>query len=122
MLRNVLTPDVREFVSLHVGSMADLQVLVALFEDDGRWWDAQSMSVRTGVDPARARQSLEALAAQNLLDIRVSDAVRYRLHPGSDDLTHGLHALAAAYRKYPTAVVKFVAGAADTESVTLRKE
>ena len=89
--------------------VVDLEVLVALIHGGNRWWDFESMAARTGTDPSDARRILEGLAAQNLLDIRISDAVRYRLQPGRDDLARSLDALALAYRKDPVAVLNFVA-------------
>jgi hypothetical protein len=108
MTRDLLTPRVRDFLNAHVTREGDLDVLLALIHDGTRWWDFESMAARTALDPITTRQSLETLAAQNLLDIRISDAVRYRLHPGSDELARSLDALAAAYRKDPAAVVNYV--------------
>jgi hypothetical protein len=110
MVRDALARRVREFLNVHLTRVGDLEVLLALIEGGNRWWDAHSMAIRIGMDPAGTRESLEALAAHNLLDIRVSDEVRYRLHPGSDELARNLEALSAAYRASPTAVVNYVMG------------
>jgi hypothetical protein len=110
MIGDVLTARVREFLRIHVPHVDALQVLLLLIDGGHRWWDADDVGIRTGIEPAVVAKSLEGFAAQNLLDIRISDAVRYRVHAGSPELARGLDLLAAAYRKSPTAVVSFVAG------------
>jgi len=51
-----------------------------------------------------ARQVLEAFASRNLLDIRISDDVRYRLRAGTPELARGLGLLIETYRRSPTLV------------------
>src|SRR5262245_43288136 len=101
MTLDLLPTRVRAFLNGHVSGVSDLEVLLALIHGGHRWWDFESLAARTALDPTSVRFSLEALAAQNLLDIRISDAVRYRLHPGRDDLARSLEAVAAAYRQNP---------------------
>jgi hypothetical protein len=65
-----------------------------------------------------ARATLERFAQQNLLDIRISDDVRYRFQPGTDQLETAASAFAAAYRRDPALVVQYVAeSAAETDSL-----
>ena len=52
----------------------------------------------------KARRVLEAFASRNLLDIRISDDVRYRLRPGTPELAHGLGLLIETYRRSPSLV------------------
>jgi hypothetical protein len=51
-----------------------------------------------------ARRVLDSFASRNLLDIRISDAVRYRLRPGTRELQAGVAAVAEAFRRSPGAV------------------
>jgi hypothetical protein len=96
---------VREFLFAHVTNLGDLKVLVTLINGGDRWWDARSVAVYAGVDVADARRCLEEFAVKNLLDIRISDAVRYQLRPGTRELEGRLEALITAYRKSPADVV-----------------
>jgi DNA-binding IclR family transcriptional regulator len=105
-----LPDDVRTFLSLHVESLEHLAILLALIESDSRWWDARAMSGRVGIAPADARRALEGFASRNLLDIRITDDVHYRLRPGTTDLDAGVRALADAYRRSPPTVLRWAAG------------
>ena len=59
-------------------------------------------------DPVAVRTLLDRLCSQNLLDIRVTDDVRYRYRPGTGDLAAAADALLAAYRRDPLAVARLV--------------
>jgi hypothetical protein len=98
---------VRDFLIAHVTSAGDLKVLLTLINGGDRWWDARSVAVHAGVDVIDARRCLEEFAGKNLLDIRISDAVRYQLRPGTRELERRLEALVTAYRNSPAAVVAY---------------
>ena len=106
---NRIPAIVREFLIAHVTSAGDLKVLLTLINGEDRWWDARSMAVYAGVDVMDARRCLEEFAVKNLLDIRISDAVRYQLRPGTRELQQSLDALVTAYRNSPAAVVAYAA-------------
>lgn len=105
-----LPDDVRGFLSEFVESIEELSVLLALIEADTRWWDSRTMAAQSGVDVSMARRTLESYASRNLLDIRISDDVRYRLRPGTPDLEDALHRLAAIYRTTPRTLLQWAAG------------
>lgn len=107
---------VSEFVTAHLSSLEDLQVLMICIEGPGRWWDAGSMAREVGVAPGAARRSLDQLARRNLLDIRITDDVRYRFAPGTPELEATAQAVAAAYRRNPISIVQLV----DTSRRSLR--
>jgi hypothetical protein len=109
---DLLSPDARQFLETFVSGMRDLDVLAALLDGERRWWDARSMAAFLSAPPAETRRVLDRFAAANLLDIRVSEDVRYRLHPGSEDVANQLQAFAAVYRQTPAVVFRWVAGRA----------
>ena len=90
-------------------SLQDLQLLVTMMDDPARWWDARAMASHTGNPTGSTRQALDRLAARNLLDIRVTDEIRFRYGPGTPDLVTAGAAFSEAYRKNPLAVAKLVA-------------
>ena len=112
MTTEFLATEVVDFLTRYVRSFDDLGVLVALIENDRRWWDSKSMAAHAGIDAVNAKRALEAFARQNLLDIRITDDIRYRLRPGNLDLENGLHAFAASYHRAPTVVLRWVASLA----------
>ena len=110
--RNVLSDFidscVQDFLTTHINSIGDLEVLLALVDGGARWWDVPSMAAQLGIPVTAARRALDALAASNLLAIRVSDDIRYQLQPGNADLEERVQQFVAAYRKSPVSVLRWV--------------
>ena len=97
------------FLATYIASVAEFQLLAALIDAPDRWWDAASASREIGLQVASMGAMLDRFAQANLLDIRVSDAVRYRLRPGTPELEHDVAALRDAWRFHPAAVMQAVA-------------
>lgn len=102
-----MNAELQQFLEKHIRSECDLYVLLALLESEGRWWDAEGIASHIGKAAAEARPSLEFLTASNLLDIRISDRLRYRLRPGTIELEGSVHAFAAAYCASPASVLRW---------------
>ena len=107
-----LAPLVAEFLRAHIASVDELELLMLLVMSGGRWWDAASAARELGMRTRRARAGLDALAAHNLLDIRITEDVRYQFRPGTPALEAAALALATVYQRTPAAVVHVVARAA----------
>jgi hypothetical protein len=93
-----------EFVATNLRSVEDLDLLVAMAAGGDRWWDAARTSRELGISRVAARSALERLAARNLLEIRVTDDVRYQLRPGTAALRAAVRACLRAYDADPGAV------------------
>lgn len=107
-----------DFVDAHIRSVADLRILFACVDNPERWWSSTTLGRELGIGEQLARGSLERFARQNLLDIRVSDDVRYRFQPGTEQLEAVVRTFAAAYRQDPALVVHFIAeSAAERDSL-----
>jgi hypothetical protein len=89
-------------------SVQDLQLLLTMIDDPERWWDARSIADHTRNSTTSTRQGLDRLAARNLLDIRVTEEVRFRYGPGTPELVTAGAALSDAYRKNPLAIAGLV--------------
>lgn len=107
-----LPPDVSAFIRDHRLTPDEMEALSAMSDAPGRWWDAKSISGEIGVPLSIARGILDHLAALNLLDIRVTDEVRYRFQPGTDGLGRTISQLVSLYRTDRAAVVRALAPAA----------
>jgi DNA-binding IclR family transcriptional regulator len=94
-----------EFTKRHLGSIEDLQILLVCIESDDRWWSSGNIAQHIGVTQAAARRALDRLVQKNLLDIRVSDDVRYRFAPGTPELEADVAAWLVQYRRDPLSVV-----------------
>lgn len=93
-----------------LGSLQDLQLLLILMDDPEHWWDARAIAEESGNSSSSSGQALDRLAAKNLLDIRVTDDIRFRYRPGTPELERAGAALAEAYRRNPIAILKYVTG------------
>lgn len=103
---------VAEFMERHIASADELMLLVAMIDAPDRWWDPTIASRELGLPQRDARVILDRFTAANLLDIRVTDDVRYRFRPGTPDLDRGASAFGEAYRAHPATVAQHVARSA----------
>ncbi len=106
-----LPPLVRAFMSDHIRTLDELQLLITCVYSEDRWWDATAVARELGVSAVAARHALDHLASRNLLDIRITGDVRYRFHPGTDELRDAALVVAETYRANPAGVINLVAGA-----------
>lgn len=99
-------PDVvASFLRDHMRNREDLHLLVAVSSSDQRWWDDATVATELFMDRAQARGVLEHLAAHNLLEIRLTEDVRYQFRPGTPQLRDAALSAVAAYRSRPDAVL-----------------
>ncbi len=103
-----VAPLVLAFVADHIGSLDELQLLLAVVQTPERWWDATSAARELGIATPAAGRALDALAGRNLLDIRITADVRYQFRPGTDALRAAAVATEDAYRTNPLGVVQLV--------------
>jgi hypothetical protein len=103
-----LPPNVVSFGESHVSSIDELVVLIALMESSSRWWDARMVARELGILPVSASNILDHLAARNLLDIRITDEIRYQFRPATPELGAAAQEFAEAYRRYPADVIRAV--------------
>jgi hypothetical protein len=106
-----------QFARSHVHSVEALQVFILCVDQRDRWWDATAVGRAASITESRARRILDEFARANLLDIRISDAVRFRFAPGIQELEDHAVAFASAYHTNPTGVVKLIARSTVSDSV-----
>lgn len=109
MVSSEFSPAVVAFMADHVRSLDELQLLMSVIQSSERWWDARVAAREIGLSHAAAGEALDRFAAQNLLDIRVTDEVRYQFRPGTDVLRDAARATSEAYRRNPIALARLVA-------------
>ena len=83
-------------------------MLIELIETPSRWWDARAIARQVGIQRSAASRILDRLATCNLLDIRVTEHVRYQYRPAVPEVASAAGALAEAYRRNPGAVIQAV--------------
>ena len=100
------------FIARYVGSVEDLHVLITCIRERDRWWDTRTIGAELGLSEPAVLGTFERLARHNLLDVRVTEAVRYRFAPATHDLEQLALAFAEAYWTNPLAVTQHVTGVA----------
>ena len=81
-----LDPETIAAITACVRSFEELEVLLFLAGNRERYCSAVMIATETGLPAAAAGVALETLAARNLLDVRIADAVRYKLDPASAEV------------------------------------
>lgn len=108
--RAEIPASVVQFVTEHVRSVDQLEVLLLLMQSPDKWWDAPSLARELMIDIDSARRALERFASQNLLAIAVTGDVRYRFQPGDMRLREVAEAFNVAYRSNRLAILNLVTG------------
>ena len=108
MSRATLPAELTTFALDCVGSPDALELLSLMVDAPERWWDSSTASQELGVSAGSARSLCETLARHNLLDIRITEAVRYRFHPGTPEIERLAQALVAEYRRNPVLLVRLL--------------
>ena len=103
-------PSVVAFVTDHVRTRAELQLLMAMIQSGDRWWDARAAAHESGLSVQEARRALDYFGAHNLVDIRITGDVRYQYRPGTSTLRESAEACAAAFRTRPLDLAQLVTG------------
>lgn len=78
-----LPAAVRRFLERSIKSVEQLEVLLLVLRARDRYWDADAIADHLGLRRDHAASSLEALAGQNLLDVRLSESIKYRYGPAT---------------------------------------
>jgi len=120
MFGSKIPADVRRLIEEHIGSAAQLEVLLLVWERRQMDWSADEVSRELRSTPDIAGRSLSELAAAGLLHCSTSgdtlpvpgkDApgeARYRFPVGDDALAQTLGALEKAYRERRYSVLDLI--------------
>lgn len=103
-----LPPDIVSFATTNLPSVEELRVLVVFVEGRERWHNADTIAKTLHISDTVAQAALDHLARRNLLDIRVTDDVRYRFRPGTPLLESQATAVVATYRRNPRQILKLI--------------
>jgi hypothetical protein len=103
-----LSRDLEAFLAEHISSVEDLEILAALLDAQTRWWDSRALAAHLSAEDNAVRHVLERFASRNLLDIRISDDVRYQLRPGTASLAQSMEEFATVYKRSPSILFSWV--------------
>ncbi len=103
--------SLRRFLAESIGTVERLEILLLLRRQSDRYWDARAVSHRLDLESDLAAASLEALARHNLLDVRLTDTIRYRFAPATAEQRTHADRTAALWRESRESVVRALSGA-----------
>jgi hypothetical protein len=89
----------REWISRHVTSVEQLDLLLLLDEDGSRFWSIDNAASALRLQRSVVRAAAEGLAARNFLEVRFGEDVLYRLDPGNPDLRSVVERIVDAGRR-----------------------
>jgi DNA-binding IclR family transcriptional regulator len=102
-----ITEDVQRFITGHIESAEQLDLLMLLHAQQGRTWSAEEVSQAVFSVPQSVARSLERLAEHGLAASEGAPPA-YRYAPGNAETDARVAAVAAAYRANRVEVVKLV--------------
>ena len=90
-----IDPEIHSFISAHVKSVAQLEILLLLHTDPKQSWSTNSIARELRIEPSGALQQLNGLSASGLVEQQGVESFRYA--PKSEELAAGTVLLARAY-------------------------
>lgn len=95
----------RDFITRHIESVEELEVLLLLHEAHDRSWTATEINDRLRSQESSIAKWLEALVG---LGLARQGGSRYRFAPASEELAREASALAEAYRERRIKVIELI--------------
>lgn len=115
-MARTLSPQAITFLRECFRSILDLDIILLLERDAARWWSADQIAQELRASASAAASSLEALAARNLLDVRIGSALAYRFAPVQASVAESLAEIAAD----PYSARELIAGGDNVASAARR--
>jgi hypothetical protein len=100
-----LSPAVRTLIRRHISSVGGLELLLLLRAERDRSWSVDEICKGLGCPPSWASTQLEGMGRAGLFEAVEGE---WRFAPATDELEDATRALAAAHRRNPRDVVRFV--------------
>lgn len=114
-MESELSPSARDFVTRHIVSLEELEVLLLLQDEKERDWSAAEINGRLRSQQSSIEKWLEALVSLRLA-ARAND--RFRFAPASEELAQGAAAVAEAYRERRLKVIELIFSKPDESLLT----
>jgi len=96
---------VRAFLSLHIDSVVQLELLLYLYKTRGQRWDANALAKELRIDPAWTRGQLEHLCGRKLL---ACEGSTYQFQPQDPALDQAVHDLDLLYLTHRVSVIGLI--------------
>jgi predicted ArsR family transcriptional regulator len=105
---DAISQRVRFFITDHVDSVGQLEVLLLTQRDAQKEWTAEEVSQELRTNPSWAKEQLADLCAHGLLASREPDHPIYRFDPKSQEMREIVSELANAYSVRRMTVISLI--------------
>ncbi len=102
-----ISPRVLKFIAEKIDTVAELETLLILSDDEHRQWSAQEIAARLYTHPANAIRVLESLSRRDLVASGGTPA-QFRFSPAHNDDRKAFAEVADAYRRNLVAITTFI--------------
>ena len=100
-------PRVIQFIAEKIDTVAELETLLIMSDDEQRLWSAQEMAARLYTEESKASRTLDALARRQLVAAE-GEPPRFRFSPAHSDDRKTFAEVADAYRRNLVAITTFI--------------
>ncbi len=108
MRESGLPDEVRRLIVDHIESVEQLEILLLLYQQQGRTWTADEVARELRVAASSAGERLEELQRDAILSRVDGEPGRYRYVPASSKLDEAVGGLATAYSERRVTVINLI--------------
>jgi hypothetical protein len=104
-----LAKDLQDFLSQHISSVVQLELLLLLHGSSPREWTGDQLAHELRIDPSWARTQADDLCARGLLNCEeAAGQRRYRFSPATPTLQEATDRLARTYADRRVSIISFI--------------
>lgn len=100
--------EVRAFITEHLSSLAQLEILLLLHGAPDERFSADAVGESLRIEPGWAASELRGLADRGLLDIEAGESPTFRFAPASDQLRDTVDGLAKSFSTHRVSVITLI--------------
>lgn len=116
-----LPPDVQAFVTDHIDSIEQLEVLLLLCKEPERVWSLEQLSSELRGSPRSIRRRLDDLCAMKLAQLTTGTPDTFRYQPDDERKAATVAALAGLYRTYRVAITELIFRSSKSKMLTFAR-
>jgi hypothetical protein len=109
----LISPRVLKFIAEKIDSVAELETLLIMSDDEQRPWSVQEIAARLYTESPKAGRVLDALARRELIAAE-GEPPRFRFSPSHSDDRKAFSEVADAYRRNLVAITTYILSKAST--------
>jgi hypothetical protein len=102
-----ISPRVLKFITEKIDSVAELETLLIMSDDEHRPWTVQEVAARLYTDISKAGHVLDALAKRELISAE-GEPARFRFRPAHSDDRKAFSEVTDAYRRNLVALTTYI--------------